>query len=62
MTFEEIFMTLEADNYPVTCDQCGAEGSNRVMRTHTCSQSTVDWDRRDETQRLHYLVGEGPER
>lgn len=34
--FDQIFEDLEAPDYPATCDNCGAEGTNASMKTHEC--------------------------
>lgn len=34
--FNQIFEDLEAPDYPATCDQCGAEGTNASMEAHIC--------------------------
>lgn len=59
--FNQIFNELDAPDYPATCDNCGYTASNAEMQTHSCSEAVADWDHRDESERLHYLIGEGPE-
>lgn len=34
--FDQVFEDLEAPDYPATCDNCGAEGTNASMETHEC--------------------------
>lgn len=34
--FDQVFEQLEAPEYPATCDNCGAEGTNASMAGHEC--------------------------
>lgn len=35
--FDRVFQQLEAPDYPATCDQCGAEGTNESLEGHECT-------------------------
>ena len=37
--FDKVFTELESPDYPATCDQCGAEGTNASMGEHICDES-----------------------
>lgn len=39
--FDKVFKQLEALDYPATCDQCGAVGTNATMENHVCNESLV---------------------
>ena len=34
--FDKIFAQLEAADYPATCNDCGAEGTNESLEDHEC--------------------------
>lgn len=39
--FDQVFEEMNAPEYPATCDQCGAEGTNASMGEHVCDESAV---------------------
>src|SRR6185503_8803544 len=55
--FDEVFKQLEAPSYPVTCDQCGLEGTNATMEEHVCQAGNPDPEARIE-QMIHELAYE----
>lgn len=37
--FDQVFEKMNAPDYPATCDQCGAEGTNADIDEHICNES-----------------------
>lgn len=37
--FHQVFESMNAPDYPATCDQCGMEGTNADMDEHICGES-----------------------
>lgn len=37
--FDQIFESMNAPDYPATCDRCGMEGTNASMENHACNEA-----------------------
>lgn len=41
--FDKVFGDMMQPDYPSTCDQCGAEGTNASMKRHVCALRAEEW-------------------